>query len=110
MKTTGEIIKICKSGGKPTIDEARMAICVLSSLITFDTVFFTEGKIREDDSKPPDVMNANFAFLERHRRLCGAMDSLPEMWLGPNYNPDDPEVQRRVEVSEELFNKFAKRQ
>ncbi len=103
MKKLNKIIKICRSGKKPTIDEARFAICVLNSLMVFDTQCF---------EKDIDVEKKNKKFRdyeERFNRIKNTMNETPKDWLGEAYNPDNPGVQKRQRSTEKLFSLFAKK-
>ena len=105
MKTLSEIIDICKDGGKPTIDEARFAICVMDALMVFDSLFHTRRVSRELDGKDPDFFSAEYYYEERFNRVKSAMNKTPIEWLGNN-NPDNEDVQKRRKISNNIFNKI----
>jgi hypothetical protein len=103
MKTLSEIISICKDGGKPTIDEARLAICVMDALITFDSIYHTRRVARERAWEKPDLFTATHDYEERFNRIKTALNKTPIEWLGDSDNPDNEEVQKRRKI----LNKFA---
>jgi hypothetical protein len=103
MKTLSEIISICKDGGKPTIDEARLAICVMDALITFDSMYHTRRVAREKAGENPDLFTATHDYEERFNRIKTALNKTPIEWLGDSDNPDNEEVQKRRKI----LNKFA---
>jgi hypothetical protein len=105
MKTLAEIIDICKDGGKPSIDEARLAICVMDALMVFDSSFHARRAGREMSGKKPDLFTAVHEHEERFNRVKSAMNKTPLEWLGDGNNPDSAEVQKRRKISNKIFNK-----
>ena len=97
LKTLSEIIHECKDGKKPDVDDARLAICALDALSTFDGMSI----MRMSDGAPRGIVE----YDEHFRRWKEALAKSPNDWLGPNNNPDNPECQRRRRVSFKLFNK-----
>jgi len=101
MRTLSEIVDICKSGGKPTIDEARLAVCVLNALLTFETMRLmrrAENVVRND---------VTWRDYEEHFNRCrNAFSQSPVDYLGNEYNPDDSEVRKRRNILVKLMDKF----
>ena len=106
MKTLSEIIEICRSGGKPDIDDARIAICAMDILMTFDSTHLMRMAQRENEGKNPLLVTAMRSFEDRFNRVKKALSKSPLEWLGDNNNPDNPEVQRRRDVSKKLVSKI----
>lgn len=104
MKTLSEIIEICKSGGKPDVDDARFAICALSALLTFESTTLMRRFSRDEEGKK-DVFGHKHYFEESFNRIKRALDIPPIKWLGSGQNPDDPEVQKRRKISRKLWDK-----
>lgn len=98
MKTLQEIVEICKSGKKPTIDDARFAICVLDALLTFETMRLMRR------AKDSDV--ARREYEEHFNRCRAAFSQHPMDYLGEEYNPDIPDVQKRRNISAKLVDKI----
>ena len=109
MRTLGEIINVCKDGGRPTIDEARFAICVMDALMVFDSIFHTRRAGREIAGKKPDLFSAEHDHAERFNRVKSAMSKTPMEWLGSANDPDSAEVQKRRKISNGIFNKVCSR-
>ena len=106
MRTLGEIINLCKDGGKPTIDEARLAICAMDSLMVFDSMFYARRARREMEGKKPDLFSAEHAYTERFNRVRRALKRTPIEWLGTHHNPDNPDVQKRRKNLEQFIKKI----
>ena len=106
-KTLSEIIEQCKSGNIPDVDEARMAICVMDSLMVFDGLGLSRAASRELAGKTP-VFTAEWQYTERFNRVKNAMLKTPIEWLGDTNNPDNPEVQKRREISNKIVQKYTR--
>ena len=94
-KTLSEIINQCKSGGTPDINDARMAICAMDSLMVFDGLRLSRAAQREIDGETPSWFTAEYQHTKRFNRVKGAMNKPPADWLGDNNNPDNQGVQKR---------------
>ncbi|WP_041279572.1 hypothetical protein [Desulfobacula toluolica] len=105
MKTLSEIIEICKSGGKPDVNDARMAICAMDALITFDSTHFMRMAQREMGGKKPGLFTAERNYEKHFNRVKRALSKSPLAWLGTNNNPDNPKVQKRRNISKKIFNR-----
>lgn len=103
MRTLSKIINICKDGGKPTIDEARLAICAMDALMVFDGLYHSRRAAREHVGKKPDFFTAMHEYEERFNRVQRALGKTPLEWLGDNNNPNRVEVQKRRKVSERVL-------
>jgi hypothetical protein len=95
-KTISEIIEQARSGETPDIDDARLTICAMDAMMTFDRMAMsrlasgqTEGKKLIGSYSP------TFAYEERFKRLKRSMALTPKEYLGPNYDPDIEENQQR---------------
>jgi len=105
MKTLGEVIDVCKNGGKPDLDDARFAICALDALLTFESTALMRLAQREDEGKSPGIMFSAGRNWETHfNRVKKAMNKPPLEWLGPNSHPDDPAVQERRKTSQKIWD------
>jgi len=98
MKTLSEIIDICKQGKLPTLDEARLAVCVLDSLLVLENI-----RLSNISDKSKDDWNNYQKFFNRFKNALG---KTPVDYLGPEYNPDNPDVQHRRNVHLKMFNKI----
>ena len=103
MKKLGEIINQCKDGGKPTADEARLAICAMDALMVFDSIFHSRRAAREDSGKKTDPFSAMHDYTDRFNRVKNAMGKTPLEWLGDTNNPDRPQVQARRKISAKVM-------
>jgi len=98
MKTLKEIVGICKSGDKPSLDEARLAVCVLDALLTFETMHLM--------NKAKNNINAWRDYEKHFERCKNAFSKSPIDYLGVEYDPDNPAVQKQRNASIKLFNKI----
>ena len=106
-KTLSEIINQCKSGDIPDVDDARMAICVMDSLMVFDGFSLSRAASRELAGKTP-VFTAEWQYTERFNRVKRAMLKTPIDWLGDANDPDNPGVQKRREISNKIVQKYTR--
>ena len=98
MRTLQKIVECCKSGGKPTIDEARLAICVLDALFTFETMRLMRRSKNSDEA---------WRDYEDHFNRCrNVFSQSPLDYLGDEYNPDNPEVKKARNISIKLMDKI----
>lgn len=107
MKTLGEIIDAARSGERPDYDELRYAVCAMDMLMTFDRQAIWKLAEAESESKRPFlVFSGVWQRDENFGRVKRAMARPPKEYLGPNYDPDRPEVQERRAKSIALMNKM----
>ncbi len=106
MKTLGDIIELCKEGEIPDVYDARMAICVLDSLLTFESISLMRLARYESEGKSPGLFTAERNHEEHFNRVKKAFQKTPIEWLGPNNDPDQPEVQKRRKISNKLVDRI----
>ncbi len=107
MRTLYEIIQMCKVGEIPTVDEMRYAICAMNSLNTFDGMALRDLAEAEKKGKKPFMLSsAEWQNKEHHSRWHRALNISPKEWLGPENDPDDPEVQERINMHVRLAEKI----
>jgi hypothetical protein len=101
MQTLSEIIEACKSGLRPTVDEMRFAICAMDALSTLDSTTLSRRALNS-----PEIMRI---FEASFNRWKNALSQPPDKYLGASHNPDNPENQRRREISKKIYAKISKR-
>lgn len=107
MKTIGEIIEAARAGERPDYDDLRLAVCAMDALMTFDRLAIWKlAEAEQKGKKPILVWSALYQRDENFGRIKRAMAVTPLQYLGPNYNPDDPEVQARRKQSVRLYESF----
>lgn len=103
MRTLGEIIEVAKSGERPDYDELRLAVCAIDALMTFDRMAIWKLAEAESEAKKPFlVYSAVWQRDENFGRVKRALEKSPKDFLGPNYDPDSPDVQARRRMSAAL--------
>jgi hypothetical protein len=110
MKTLGEIIEAAKCGERPEYDELRLAVCAMDALMTFDRqAIWKLAEGEEKGKKQILVWSSLWQRDEQFDRIKRAMATDPKTWLGPNYDPDSPEVQERRRMSIAITEGAARR-
>lgn len=110
MKTLGEIIEAAKSGERPDYDDLRLAVCAMDGLMTFDRqAIWKLAEGEQKGKKPILVWSSLWQRDEQFDRIKRAMATDPKTWLGPNYDPDSPEVQERRRMSIAIMEGVARR-
>lgn len=99
MRTLSEIIEAAKVNQPLDIEEAQYAICALESLSVFDRNYIQKCQEKHDNKffKP---------FDECFNRWKTALNKSPKDWLGLEYDPKDPAVQKRRQISINLYTKI----
>ncbi|WP_447593569.1 hypothetical protein [Aquipseudomonas campi] len=106
----GEIIEAAKSGERPIYDDLRLAVCAMDALMTFDRLAIWKLADGEQEGRKPFlVYSALWQREEQFGRIKRAMATAPLQYLGPNHDPDAPEVQARRQQSIRLYEKVAAR-
>jgi hypothetical protein len=107
MRKIFEIIKDCKDGKKPTVDEMRLAICALDALMFFDSKALQSlYKSEVENKRQILIYSGKWQYEEHHQRISKAMQKTPLEFLGEDDNPDRLEVQERRKVSQKIYNNF----
>lgn len=103
MKTLSEIIDAVKNGEKPAYDDLRFALLAMSHLHTFDSSDMLDVFEATTEWNPILHIRAEEAFNRSKR----AMNVSPKEYLGENWNPDNPEYQKRrklmLNLADEIF-------
>lgn len=106
MKTLGQIIDEVKQGLKPDYEDLRYAVCAMDALMVFDrNAIWKLAEAESENKKPVLVYSAVFQRDENFRRIKTAMNITPKQYVGPNNDPDSPEVQKRRKASQNLMSK-----
>lgn len=107
MRTLGEIINAARNGERPEYDELRYAVCALDGLSTFDRVAFGRLAEAEQENKRPMLTNsAVWQNEENFRRWKNALGMSPREYLGPRYDPDNPESVKRRKAAIAFTERF----
>ncbi len=88
MRTLYEIISLVKDNGKPEYDELLYGLLALDALASLDRDFII--------CLPEDLCRQRHLGLwaeESFRRYKRALEKSPREWLGPNFDPANPQVQ-----------------
>ncbi len=106
MKTLGEIIEAAKSGERPDYDDLRLAVCAMDALMTFDRqAIWKLAEAEAKGKKPILVYSSVWQRDENFERVKRAMEKDPRSYLGPNFDPDSPAVQKRRRMSIAIMDK-----
>lgn len=109
MTTLGGIIEAAKSGERPDYDELRLAVCAMNGLMTFDRqAIWKLAEGEQKGKKPFLVWSGIWQRDEQFDRIKRAMATDPKTWLGPNYDPDSPEMQERRHMSIAIVERAAR--
>lgn len=108
MKTLGEIISLTKKNGKPEYEELRYAVCALSALLNFShsDIF----RLVENKDKKVTLFTPENTYEEQFNRNKKAFNTPPKEWLGPNYDPENPEYIKRQEQTSKFIDKFMEKE
>lgn len=102
MRTLFEIIEEVKDGGKPDYDELRYALLAYQSMFVMDHNKLLNELTSEKETKPfIKKMMAQNSF-DMYKK---ALNKSPKEWLGPNYDPDNPDCQKFHKMAGKLFDK-----
>lgn len=94
----GEIISSVKEGGRPGYDALRLAVAALDGLSTLDHMAVRRlSKTNREAAK-------EYEYL--FNRWKAALGVTPKQYLGENFDPDSPGVQRRVAAARKFAEKF----
>ncbi|MCT5065468.1 hypothetical protein LZM17_29195 [Pseudomonas aeruginosa] len=108
MRTIGEIIEATKAGERADYDELRYTICAMDALMTFDRqAIWKLAEAESEGKKPFLVYSAVWQRDENFGRIKRALAKPPKEYVGPNNDPDSPEVQERRRKFIALFDKVA---
>lgn len=102
MKNLGDIIEEAKSGGMPTHEECYWAMLALEALSNLDRTTMRTELMKDPPSR------IEFRKLHAENSLKSwhtALNKNPKDWLGPEYDPSNPEVQTRRQMHKRLFEK-----
>jgi len=97
MRKLSEIVDSCKNGEKPTIDEARLTICVLDDLLSFETMHLMHNV------KSNSMWEE---YKEHFNRFKSAFNQSPTDYLDDEYHPDNQGMQKRHNAVAELLYKI----
>ncbi|MNN93765.1 hypothetical protein D3C81_2122740 [compost metagenome] len=82
----------------------------MDALMTFDrNAFFTLAEAEQEGKKPFLTRSAVWQRDEHFGRVKRALEKSPKDYLGPNYDPDSPTVQKRRQASLALLDKAMQR-
>jgi hypothetical protein len=92
MKRLKDIIDEVKSGGIPSVDELRYAVCALDALSTFDA----------------SDLRKNRGWEESFNRWKRTLAVDPKQWVGWENDPDNPEYQKRRAAAMAFLDKVGR--
>lgn len=111
MRTLAQIIEAAKANEPLEIREARFALCAISALSTFDGMGLEKLAEAEREKKTPILTrSAVWQHKEHHDRWHAALNKTPEEVLGANWNPENPEYQKRRAASLRLLDRLARKE
>ena len=110
MRTIGDVVKDARTGKKPEYDEMRYTIVALHALMCFDRNAFMDlfrGELerregRSSGIKFDTIYSPEWQANERIRRMNNTYSKTPKEYVGASYDPDDPNVAKRIEAAEKL--------
>ena len=97
MRTLSEIISAAKSNEPVDVEELRYALCALEGLASFDSM---ELRRLAEEKKPSTWSRYELSF----HRWKAALSKSPKEWLGSQYDPANPEYQKRRIAANKLMN------
>lgn len=104
LRTLVEIIEAAKDGQMPTHEECYWAMLALESLYGFD-----RKAIRELATKPESVFNTpKYQYEMSHQRREAASKTAPKEWMGPSFDPANPEYQATRSACKKVVDNFLK--
>lgn len=104
MATLSEIIEAVKDGKKPDYEDLRFGLLALSHLHTFDVQDMLEVFEKTSGQNPVLHLRAEESFNRSKR----AMAVPPKVYLGNNWNPDNPEYQKQRRLMSKVVDKLLK--
>lgn len=96
MKDLATIITECKDGLRPDYDELRYAVLALHSLVYFANQDVKMACMRRTSMDGIQISNTN--------RYHAALNKSPKEFLGKEYDPDDPEYQKRRDIMRNILH------
>lgn len=101
MRPLVEIIESLKDGEKPTYDELYFSLLVVNNLSTMDITTIREIQANKNQLRftmfPP--------YDECHNRWHRALNADPQVYLGPNNTPGNPEHDRFRRMAKNILKK-----
>lgn len=111
MRTLFEIIDAVKSGERPESEELRWAVLALDGLSTFDHGALRKLATAEREGKKPILTSsAVWQHEEQFNRWKRALQADPQVWCGPDFDPDEPAYQQRRRMALRLLDKVIAKQ
>lgn len=102
MRTLREIIEAARDGQVPTHEECYWALLVFAELHGFDHRHILEVKERAGE----DEFAAKMWADDSQRRYLEALNADPEVWLGPENDPANPEYQELRKAWGKVIDQF----
>lgn len=103
METLYEIIENVKDNKRPDYEELRYALLVLDFMFNMD-----HSNLRKEllsDKKDPEFIR-EIKAQNSFDMAKGALNKPPKDYLGWDNDPENPEYQKRREMSNKIFNNF----
>jgi len=103
--TLSEISEDAKDGNMPTHEECYWAMLCFNILLNGDHHKLLEELLK--DKRAPEFLRKMKAD-NSHNAYRNALNKSPKDWLGPNWDPSNPEYQRFRKIGNKIADKFIK--
>ncbi len=107
MRNLGDIIEAAKDGQMPTHEECYWAMLALHSLAWFGKNDLLQIAY---DERPKLFLTPQRRCDESVKRWGLAYKKDPKEWVGPSFDPSNPEYQRERAVHKKIADKFLKKE
>lgn len=112
MRTLSQILDSAQGGETPTHDECLWALLMMASLATFDHMELSRLVRLTDDGKialaTDAAVRAPLYYEEAFKRRKRAYAADPKVYLGDEYDPQNPAYQSRRKSAIALFDRINK--
>jgi hypothetical protein len=111
MRTLMEITESAKDGQKPTHDECYWAMLALDMLLAsanLDLRAALEHLVIEGRQAPSELVG-NMLLEENFQRSKRVYAADPKVWLGPSWDPSNPQRQKERQTHKRILGRFMKK-
>lgn len=91
-------------GEKPTVDEMRLTICCMNTVLTFSMKSLMDLRKQQVEGKNT-FRDAVYHCEERFKLQKACYASTPEHYLGSSHHPDSEECKKWRKLSKNLLHK-----
>jgi hypothetical protein len=103
MRTTYEIIELAQDGGLPEYDELLYALLAVNANAIMDKQKLFEHLLAE---QPKALVFRKLLAENSHNAVRSMLNKSPKDWLGEEYDPRNPDYQKRRKLHRKIAEKF----